>query len=101
MRYPVLLDGWLRLFQETEQVPEGLAWYVVEATVVSDQPLDHLQFRLDYGRYTLGSKGIGIRAEAGRPYLVDTSSEVTDGPVPKALEIRVKGEWFRFPIDIR
>jgi hypothetical protein len=103
MRYPLLLKGWARLYRETEQVSDGLVWVLVEATVVSDQPVqpNEIEYRLDYGTYTIGALGESFRTEIGRPYAIGTRFELTDGPVPRALEIQVKGQWLRFPINVR
>lgn|GEM_PF-5766602 len=103
MRYPLLVNGWARIFQKRERVYDGLVWVLVDATVTADQPLqsNDMNYRLDYGSYTLGSNGRSFRNEEGRPYAVSTRFEVTDGPLPKALEIQVRGEWIRFPIDVR
>lgn len=102
MRSPALLRGWVALFMETEHVYDGLVWYLVDARVTSDQPLtsEEIDFRLDYGAYTLGTRGRSFRDDGG-PYEISTRFEVTDGPLPTALEIQVKGEWLRFPVDVR
>ncbi|HYF92189.1 MAG TPA: hypothetical protein VD969_08070 [Symbiobacteriaceae bacterium] len=102
-RYPTLLKAWEAIYLEHEQIMDGLVWVVVEATVASEQPLQGKDFdyRLDYGPYTMGAHGGSIREAAGRPYLIGTRFYVTDGPVPEALEIKVNGEWLRFPITVQ
>lgn len=103
LRYPALINAWSWLYRENERVDDGLVWVLVEATVASNQPLqsEQVTYRLDYGPYTLGSSRTSFKTEPGRPYQIGTRFEVTDGPVPKALEIQVAGEWFRFPIEER
>lgn len=54
VRYPVLLNGWRSLFRE--QVPQDLAWYVVEVAAVSDQPLDDLHSGLITGHTPSGRR---------------------------------------------
>lgn len=99
--FPWLLRGWVRLHREIEHVYDGLVWVVVEATVTSDQPLDlkDIAYQLDYNDYTIGAHGGSFSSQ--RPHPISTRFEVTEGPIPKALEIQVKGEWFRFPIEVR
>ncbi len=100
MEYPFLLKGWAMLFRYNEKVMDGLVWFVVDATVSSDQPVqpEDIDFRLDYGKYTIGANGRRSLIAPPRPLEVGTRFEVTEGNIPVALEIQVKGEWLRFPI---
>lgn len=103
MRYPALIGQWAKLFRGTDRVMDGLVWYFVEASVSTNELLEgsEVDFQLEYGSYTLGAHGRTFIADPGRPYEVSTRFQVPDGPVPVALAIQVKGEWYRFPIEQR
>lgn len=103
VRYPWMIKVWSMVFRDTQYVGDGLVWCLVEATVIVSPPLqsDEFDFRLDYGAYTIGTSRRAFLPETGQPGKISTQFRVTDGPLPEALEIGVRGEWIRFPIEMR
>lgn len=89
-----------RMRTGSEPVPEGTVLLHVEADLTGPLAVTDLtavQFRVDYGDYTIGSNG--HQWTSGVPVKqIATELELTRGDQPVALEINVGGTWYRFPV---